>query len=58
MKPKKQPNLREQMKAAPGVTLTDTDVTFAGAPNLSVMPGSGKLVTPDPEVAGKSTKIS
>ena len=54
----KKPDLREQMKSKPGVTPTNTDVTFAGARNPAVMPDSGRLVTPAPDnvVEGQGAK--
>ena len=52
------PTLREQIKDKPGLTPTDTDVTYAGARNPNVTPDSGRLVTPDPGnvVDGQGTK--
>jgi len=51
-------DLREQMKSKPGVTPTDTDVKFAGSRNPTVMPSSGRTITPDPGnvVEGQTTK--
>ena len=51
-------DLRNQMKGKPAVTPTNTDVKFAGAANPSVMPDSGRLVTPDPDnvVPGQGAK--
>jgi hypothetical protein len=52
-------DLRDQKKPQPGVTTTNTDVEFAGAPNPKVMPSSGRLVTPDPGnvVEGQNRKM-
>jgi hypothetical protein len=55
----KKPDLRDQGgKGRPSVTPTNTDVKFAGAENRSVMPGSGKIVSPDPgnKVEGQTSK--
>ncbi len=51
-------DLRDQKNNQPGVTPTDTDVTFAGSRNPKVMPSSGRLVTPAPDnvVEGQATK--
>jgi hypothetical protein len=52
-------DLRDQTAPKPGVTPTDTDVTFAGAENPKVMPSSGRLVTPAPDnvVEGQNSKM-
>lgn len=54
------PTMREQMKDKPGLTPTNTDVTYAGARNPNVLPDSGRLVTPDPDnvVDGQGSKSS
>ena len=51
------PDLRDQTHK-PGVTPTNTDVEFAGDENRSVMPSSGRIVSPDPGnvVEGQTTK--
>lgn len=53
----RKPDLRDH-KSKPGVTPDRNNVKFAGAENRTVMPSSGKLVTPDPGnvVAGQTTK--
>ncbi|HJR56741.1 MAG TPA: hypothetical protein VJ798_09195 [Rhizomicrobium sp.] len=52
-------DLRDQVKPKPGVTPTNTDVEFAGDENRTVMPSSGRLVTPDPGnvVEGQTSKM-
>ncbi len=55
----KKPDLRDRDgKGRPHVSLTNTDVRFAGAENRSVMPGSGQIVSPDPgeKVEGQTSK--
>jgi hypothetical protein len=50
-------DLRDQ-KAAPRLTPDINDVKFAGDENRKVMPGSGKITSPDPGnvVEGQATK--
>jgi hypothetical protein len=55
----KKPDLRDRDgKGRPHVTPTNTDVKFAGAENRNVMPGSSKIVSPDPgnKVEGQTSK--
>ena len=53
------PDLRDQ-KPKPGATPDTNDVKFAGDENRTVMPSSGKLVSPDPGnvVEGQGAKGS
>lgn len=51
-------DLRDQKTPKGGVTPTNTDVEFAGGENRTVMPGSGRIVSPDPGnvVEGQGSK--
>jgi hypothetical protein len=61
MTDKRKPDLRDQGgKGRPQVTPDTNDVKFAGARNPGVMPGSGKIVSPEPGdgVEGQNSKGS